>query len=150
MKRLLLPFLLFLLEPLAAQTVNDPLAQGIELNNQGKWEEAVPLLKQAAQAQPKSYQAALALASAYSTAKQYEKAKVEMERAAKLEPALASTHYALALLYEKLKEHEKAVGAWKTFLSHKLDVDSRQVAEKHLAHQLEHSRKDRAAKEQKP
>lgn len=147
---ILLPVLLFFLGPLAAETVNDPLAMGIELNNQGKWEEAITLLKQAAEAQPKSYQAALALGSAYLSAKEYEKAKAELERAAKIEPRLASTHYALALLYEKLKEHAKAIGAWKNFLSHKLDVDSRQVAEKHLAHQLAHMKKDSAAKEQKP
>ncbi|UPT75400.1 MAG: CDC27 family protein [Elusimicrobiota bacterium] len=142
MKLLLLPFVLLLGGPLGAQPEKSPLAQGIELSNQGKWEEAIPLLEQAAKAAPDSYQAALALGSARLSAKQYVMAKGELERAAKLEPGSASTHYVLALLYEKLKEHRKAVAAWRIFLSHKLDVDSRQVAEKHLAHELEHLKKD--------
>lgn len=141
MKTLLLPFLVFLGGLSAAQPPSNPLVQGIELSNQGKWEEAIPLLEQAAKTAPDSYQAALALGSARLSAKQYVLAKGELERAAKLEPGAASTHYVLALLYEKLKEHQKAISAWRIFLSHKLDVDSRQVGEKHLAHELAHLKK---------
>jgi tetratricopeptide (TPR) repeat protein len=141
MKLLLLPFLLLLSGPSAAESAKDPLTLGIELSSQGKWEDAIPFLEEAVKKAPASHQAALALGAARISAKQYEKGRDELERAAKLEPRLASTHYALALVYEKLKAHAKAIEAWKIFLSHKLDVDSRQVAEKHLAHELEHLQK---------
>ena len=123
------------------QDVRTTINRGIALANEGKLDEAIPLLEKMAIIAPDSYQTQLALGSAYLTKREYSKAQKALETAERLEPTLASTHFALALLSEKLGKHETAALQWKQFLSHDVDEKARELAEKHLAHETRHVKK---------
>ena len=121
--------------------VQKTLDQGIEWANQGNLKEAIPLLEKMAIIDPESYRAHLALGGAYLAQRDYLKAQKAFETAERLEPALVSTNFALGLLNEKLGKHHVAAQQWKQFLMHGVDEKARQVAEKHLAHQMKHLKK---------
>ncbi|CAG1066719.1 Magnetosome protein MamA [uncultured bacterium] len=109
MKRCASLFLLFLLAagPAFSEDVN-PLSLGISDYRDESYEEAIDSLKEARQAQPSSFEAALYLGLSYKAIQDFTEARAQLAEAARLRPASAEARLSLAETLYHLGEYEAA------------------------------------------
>lgn len=110
----------------------DLLKKSIKLLNEGKYKEAIELLKQIYKETPSSIELNLSLAIAYVQTDEYEKAKFHLGECLKVKKDLISARYILAMIYEKEKKYEKAIEEWRLIFKISQDKELKEMAEKHI------------------
>ncbi|HEX8772938.1 MAG TPA: VWA domain-containing protein [Pyrinomonadaceae bacterium] len=122
-------------------------AQGLELYNSGKYEDAVKAYKQAVKVKPDYAEAHNNLGDAYFQLKQYKKAVEAYRQAIRYKPDLASAHNHMGTAYFKQGEHNRAIEAYREAI--RLDPKSPSAYHNLGAVYLERGDKDAALEQYK-
>jgi Tfp pilus assembly protein PilF len=108
------------------------LKKAMDMINQGRAAEAVPLLEQQSAKEPQSFDVQLALGMALLEAGNYDSAQGALERAVVLNPGSVPAHYTLAMLYESRRNTARAVEEWMKVQQLTGDQSLKDLAAKHL------------------
>jgi hypothetical protein len=90
--------------------------QGLQAFRQGRTEEAIRLLKDAVEQDPRDHRAYLVLGAAHIKQRELDAAIAAFEAACRLRPELAHCHYNLGLAYQKAGRPEDAIAAFRVAL----------------------------------
>lgn len=110
----------------------DLLHEGLRLAKEGKTEQAIQTLRQAADSDASDPAAPTALGMVAMEAQRYDVARTALERAVVLDPKSQTALYSLAMLYEKTKSYADARYAWQRFLNLSPSPDLSDMARRHL------------------
>jgi len=105
---------------------------GISLANEGKYEQALDILRKVVGKSPDSANAQLALGMVALQAKNYDEALGSLEKAVELEPDSPSANYGLAMIYEHKGRVGDACNIWKQFIGLVEDQNLKDMADRHL------------------
>jgi S1-C subfamily serine protease len=86
---------------------------GIAFYYQGRYQEAIPSLKEAIRLNPNYAKAHYNLGSSYAELGQYQEAHVHAKEAVRLRPDAAIAHFGLGVTYDELGQHQKAIASYK-------------------------------------
>ncbi|OGF48760.1 MAG: hypothetical protein A2231_13285 [Candidatus Firestonebacteria bacterium RIFOXYA2_FULL_40_8] len=132
MKKIILMLLVLPAVLLCAERAKETFKQGVELANQGKYDEAIVILKLVLEYGSLDADVHLNLAIVYANKKEYSEAIKEAELAAKAKPGSITTFYLLGMLYEKKNDNAKALSAWQRVLELNPREVMKELAEKHV------------------
>lgn len=107
--------------------------KGLVFANEGKYDEAIALLKKAIELKPKYAESHLHLGVLYANKKQYDEAIKEIEKAVEDKPDSIMCHWLLAMLYDKKQIKDKALEQWQKLLDLNPKDEMKEVAKKHIA-----------------
>jgi Flp pilus assembly protein TadD len=111
---------------------DDLVREGLRLSREGKANQALEKLRQAAALHNRHFSAHLALGMTALENQRYDEARTALVRAAELDASSAAPHYGLGLLHEKLGQWDKARQAWSKCAEQSQDPSLREMAQRHL------------------
>jgi len=118
---------------LAQEKPEDYFKKGLSFANEGRYDEAIELMKKAIELKPKYAESHLHLGVVYANKKQYDEAIKELKLAEIDKPESVTVHWLLAMLYDKKQQKDKALAEWQKVLDLKPRDEMKEVAEKHIA-----------------
>jgi Tfp pilus assembly protein PilF len=108
------------------------LKKAMDMINQGRASEAVPLLERQAEKDPQSFNVQLALGMAHLESGNYGNAQNALEKAISLNAASVQAHYTLAMLCESRRNSRRAAEEWEKVRQLTDDQSLKDLAAKHL------------------
>jgi tetratricopeptide (TPR) repeat protein len=113
---------------------DEALQRAAELSNQGKYDEAINVLKDELVKDPNNADICYSLSLAYLNKQDYDAALDPLEKAVSLSQNNVSMRYSLAMLYEKHGDNTKAKEQWQRILELSPSDDIKDCANKHITH----------------
>ncbi len=111
---------------------SDLLKEGLRLANDGRLDQALATLRQAAAADSGDAAAQTALGLVALQRQQYAEAQAALERALSLDPQSETALFSLGLLFEKQRQPAAARSAWQRLASITRSSELREMAQRHL------------------